>query len=574
MPARENVVAADSGPPSPPPARRLPSHWQSIRLFVGADLQAMSRSWLCRGFLLASALLTLLELKGLQAQQKAASQMLEAVYATYVLVWMHGVIFIAGAALAREADCLNEAILCRGVTRGEYIVGKLVARCLALVLLIGGILLPASFWAMRQDKLVRTTEGYVTSAARDTKVEAWDPKQVFAEVAGPIKETTLKIGDAVRAGDVLAILDDRTVFDELENERRAEENARNEVINARRRAEEARRNVAQAEDALDRAERSLISKDLLSQAEQADRQTDVRGRKRDLKNAESQLRVAEDAIPTAERTVENALTRVRDVRRRLGRTTVTTPVAGFVTEIQARPSQFVNVGSQLFTIAPLDEYQIRVPIYRFEEFKRLKPGLTAYIKIEQTEYRGTIERLGAMTQADRWGRDSNYAIVRFKGDGTLGLLGMPADVKLVLPPPKERVNRVTALLNVLTGQGADGSASRTGSVTTGWMLIALGRVIGCVCLLVTLTLSLLTLLRNNLTAILAAVGLWHISNLFFDFAGLPDLSYLEMVHTMGKVLGGFAKPADELITLGWLYGFAAAFGALAITMFVKRDPPR
>jgi multidrug resistance efflux pump len=490
------------------------------------------------------------------------------------LVWMHAVIFIAGAAFSREADCLNEAILCRGVTRGEYVIGKLGARCLALVVMVVGILLPASLWAMRQDKLVRTTDGYVTSAARNTKVEAWEPKKVFAEIAGPIKEMTLQVGDAVRAGDVLAVLDDRTIFDELENERRGEENARNEVINTRRRAEDARRNVAQAEDALERAERSLINKDLLSQAEQADRQTDVRARKRDLKNSESLFRVAEDAVPAAERAVENALSRVRDVRRRLGHATITAPIAGFVTDIQAHPAQYVNVGFELFAIAPLDDYQVRVPIYKFEEFKRLKTGLTAYVKIEQTEYRGTIERLGAMTQPDRWGRDSNYAIVRFKGDGTLGLLGMPADVRLVLPPPKERVNRVTALFNVLTGQGVAGSASRAGSVTVGWMLIGLAKVTGCVCLLVMLTGALLVLFRNALTAILSVIGLWHISNLLFDFVGLRDLSYLEMVGTMGKVLGGFARPADELITLAWLFGIAAAFGALAITLFITRDPPR
>ena len=157
--------------------RRLPSRWQSTWLFVRTDLATMARSWLCRGFLLASVVLTVIMVKGMQAEQKAASQMLEAVYATYLLVWMHGIIFIAGAALMREADCLNDAILCRGVTRGEYIIGKLISRCLAILLMVGGVLLPTSIWAIRQDKLVRTEDGYVNSAARNTKVEAWDPKK-------------------------------------------------------------------------------------------------------------------------------------------------------------------------------------------------------------------------------------------------------------------------------------------------------------------------------------------------------------------------------------------------------------
>jgi len=436
------------------------------------------------------------------------------------------------------------------------------------------VLLPASFWAIRQDKLVRTDDGFVTAAFRNTKVEAWEPKKVFAQVGGTLKEMSLKVGDAVRSGDVLALLDDRTVFDELETERRGEENARNEVNNARRRFEEAKRNVAQAEDALVKAERGLIAKDLLSTAEQADRETDIRSRKRDLKNTESQLRVAEDAIPAAERAVENAVARVREARRRLGYASVIAPVSGYVTEVLCQPAQFVGVGAQLFTVAPLDEYAVRVPIYKFDEFKRLKTGLTAYIRIEHTEYKGVIDRLGAMTQPDRWGRECNYANVRFKGDGSLGLLGLPADVRLTLPPPPESTNRVTALLNVLTGHGTDGSVSRTTSVTTGWMLIGFAKVLGCAFLLVTLTLAMLTLFRNALTAILGVIGLWHVSNLLFDFAGLKELSYLEMVSTMDKVLGGIAKPADEFTTLAWLFGIAAAWGVLAVALFVSRDPPR
>lgn len=106
--------------------------------------------------------------------------------------------------------------------------------------------------------------------------------------------------------------------------------------------------------------------------------------------------------------------------------------------LEAVYASYVAVGSHLFTIAPLDEFQLRVPVYNFNEFKRLKAGLDAYITIEGTEYTGTIERLGAMTDKDRWGRDSNYAIVRFRGDGTLGMLGMNADVRLVLRRRRKR----------------------------------------------------------------------------------------------------------------------------------------
>lgn len=564
---------ADGASPGPK-GRRLPSRWQSILVLTLADFDAIWRSWLCRGFLLVSALVTVIEMKGMQAKQQTASQMLEAVYITYIVVWMHGVIFIAGGALAREQDCLSDAILSRGITRGEYMSGKLAARCLAILLMIGCVLMPSSFWAIRQDKLVRTEDGYVASHAQNTKVEAWDPKKLFAEANGTVLEKKVEVGDAVRAGDVLAQLDDRFLFHDHENERRGEENARNDVTNCRRRFEDAKRAVAQAEDGLVRAERALIAKDLLSRSEQADKETEIRTRKRDLKNTESQLRITEDAIATAERAVENAQGKVNDARKRLGHSTITAPISGYITEVTVQRGQPVNVGTPLFALAPLDEYQLRVPIYKYEEFKRLKAGLTAYIKIEQTEFTGTIDRLGAATQTDKWGRESNFGIVRFKGNGTLGLLGLNADVRMVIPPPSQQTNRMTTVLNALTGRAANDVKSRTASVTTGWMFISFCKVIGCACLLVTLTLLASAVFRSPLIAILSVIGLWHVSNLLFDFAGLPELSYLEMIRTMDKVLGGIASPYTELGNVAWLFGFATVFGILALIVFIQRDPPK
>jgi multidrug efflux pump subunit AcrA (membrane-fusion protein) len=534
----------------------------------------LTASWLSRGFLLASGILTVLTLKGMQAEQKTAAQMLEGVYVTYLLVWMHGVIFIAGGAFAREQDCLNDAILSRGLTRGEYISGKLLARCVGILLIVGGLLLPGSFWAVRQDQLVRAEAGQVVSKARNTMIEAWDPKKIFAGADGMIIERKVEVGAAVNAGDILVALDDRQLFDQLETERRAEETARNEVANAQRRLEDAQRSVAQIEDAMVRAERALIAKDLLSRFEQADRETDIRARKRDLQTAENQVRIAQDAIATTERTVANAQARVRDARKRLAFATVPSPISGYVTEVLVQAAQHVATGTHLLTVARLDDYEVRVPIYDFEEFKRLKAGLKAFVKVGKTEFTGAIDRLGATTQTDRWGRTSNFAVVRFKGDGTLGLLGLDADVRITLPPREERPGKVAELMNALTGHGTDDLESRTKSVTTTWMLIALAKVLGCAVMLVTLTLLLLVVSRSALVSILGTIGLWHVSNLLFDFAGLPDLSYLEMARTMDKVLGGVASLSEELAGLGWLYGIAAVLASAAVALFITRDPPK
>ena len=179
-----------------------------------------------------------------------------------------------------------------------------------------------------------------------------------------------------------------------------------------------------------------------------------------------------------------------------------------------------------------------------------------------------------MTSKDRWGRMSNYAIVRFQGDGSLGLLGLNADVRMVLPPPETKPTGGEKLMNALTGHGEDDLESRTASVQPPWMLLASGKVFGCCLLLVSFSLLMTVLFRSALVAILGTIGLWHISNLVFDFAGLPELSYLEIVRTMDKVLGGIAAPSDELQSLAWFLAISLTFTLLTVILFRSRDPQK
>ena len=131
-----------------------------------------------------------------------------------------------------------------------------------------------------------------------------------------------------------------------------------------------------------------------------------------------------------------------------------------------------------------------------------------------------------------------------------------------------------ALLDTITGHGVDDAQTRTTSVTSLWMLIGLSKIIGLTCLLIVLSLLAAALFRNALVAILSVTGFWHISNLIFDFMGLPELSYLEVVRTMDKVLGGIAHLSDELVTLAWLFGITSLIGFLTVVIFIHRDPPK
>ena len=64
----------------------------------------------------------------------------------------------------------------------------------------------------------------------------------------------------MQAGDVIAMIDDRKYFDELETDRRLEQDALNEVDNAHRRADNSKRAVAQAEEAQAREDALVVAR--------------------------------------------------------------------------------------------------------------------------------------------------------------------------------------------------------------------------------------------------------------------------------------------------------------------------
>ena len=107
-----------------------------------------------------------------------------------------------------------------------------------------------------------------------------------------------------------------------------------------------------------------------------------------------------------------------------------------------------------------------------------------------------------------------------EGNGTLGLLGMPADVKADpafaqgAAQPRHRyperadwpqIRRIRHAEHF----GYDGLDADRPPERSAWA--------PPICL-VTLTLTALMLFRNALVAILSVVGLYHISNLLFDFS--------------------------------------------------------
>jgi len=102
---------------------------------VRADLLALSRSWVVRGWVLVLALWDFVTLvpKAGQPAPPAASELLSMHLGSYLFVWSTVIILLSAGSFSHEADIVADGILSRACTRTQYIAAKLAARVLVIV---------------------------------------------------------------------------------------------------------------------------------------------------------------------------------------------------------------------------------------------------------------------------------------------------------------------------------------------------------------------------------------------------------------------------------------------------------
>lgn len=84
----------------------------------------------------------------------------------HLLIWATFVIALGASSIASEADIAPDAILCRGVSRWQYFLGKWLARVLVVVVLFVALTMPAI--ALSSLRLANDLSlGGVTRAVRD-----------------------------------------------------------------------------------------------------------------------------------------------------------------------------------------------------------------------------------------------------------------------------------------------------------------------------------------------------------------------------------------------------------------------
>ncbi|HEX4298353.1 MAG TPA: efflux RND transporter periplasmic adaptor subunit [Devosia sp.] len=184
---------------------------------------------------------------------------------------------------------------------------------------------------------------------------------VGAQVSGTIQTLPLKLGDTVKAGDLIAQIDSTNQQNDVKSAQAA-------LASLQAQLDSKQTDLTTAQSGLDRANQ-LQQKNLLSAADQ--------------ETAQSTLATAAAAIAVLKAQISQAQIAVDNANLALSRTKITAPVDGTIVAVLVTPGQSVNANQTTPTIvkiADLDTMVIKAQISEADVTK-VKPGQSATFTI-------------------------------------------------------------------------------------------------------------------------------------------------------------------------------------------------
>jgi RND family efflux transporter MFP subunit len=209
---------------------------------------------------------------------------------------------------------------------------------------------------------------------------------VTSEVSALIKQVPVDVGDTVREGDTLVVLDD--------------DNNRLMLSQAKARLEALKAQIAQAKHRLDRAE-ELLEKNFVSDDELLARQTDL-------------------AVLEANLLEQEVLIRIQNLA--LSRTTIKSPFDAAIVQRQAQVGSYAMPGTVLMTIVQTDGREIDAEID--PRYAVALPAVSDLRFVSQgDEWKVELSRLSSVIETD-----TRILRARFKFSGEPAPIGLTGEL--------------------------------------------------------------------------------------------------------------------------------------------------
>jgi len=271
---------------------------------------------------------------------------------------------------------------------------------------------------------------------------------VSPQVSGRIETLPVDVGDPVKAGDLIALIQpaelevDQAYYQHNVEAMAAQISAAEaDVLAARAQLTEAEASLERAQQLLERTQSVVAAGGLTREAmDQASSGVDV-ARAR-VEAARGRVAASEGAVSAARRQRDAAAAQVERAGIRLSYAEVRAPIPGIVNVRVGRPGEFVNVGQPLVTLVNPADYWVRADIEEsYIESVRLGDKLTVRLpsgtELEGTVfYRGVDAEYATQRDVSRTKRDIRTFEVRLRVDNSDGRLALGMTAYVLLPRPE------------------------------------------------------------------------------------------------------------------------------------------
>lgn len=254
-----------------------------------------------------------------------------------------------------------------------------------------------------------------SQSTKDAYVQA-DFTFVAPQIAGKVDQVFVEENQQVKAGDLLATIDDRDFVVAVDAAKAQVSGANASVASLEARLAQQQNAIhqAQAAVAMDKAELVLARANheryrnlaadgsgTVQAMQQAQSQLNIRLASQEknqagLKAAQQQVAILQAELEKAKAALAQAQAAQAAAELKLSYTRITAPVDGTVGQKSVRVGAFVNTGTPLLAIVPLDAVYIQAN-YRETQLAHIQIGQTVDIKVDAlpgVTLKGTVESLG------------------------------------------------------------------------------------------------------------------------------------------------------------------------------------
>ena len=281
---------------------------------------------------------------------------------------------------------MNETITPVSITTGAPVVKRKKSRR-RLYWIIGGVVgLLALVWLFMPKSVPPTTVTVEKSVKRDItqlvsangKVQPEVEVKISPEVAGEITELPVKVGQAVKKGDLLMKIKPDTYVAQMEQQEAAIKSARS--TNAQQKAQ-----MAKAQQDLNRA-RMLFTQKITSDA--------------DILTAETNFSVASSAFEASLSDIKRAESSMSVTRDLLEKTVISSPIDGVISVLTSQQGERVVAtgafaGTEVMRVADFSVMEIRVQVNE-NDIPLVKMGDPVAVSIDSfagRPFRGTVSQI-------------------------------------------------------------------------------------------------------------------------------------------------------------------------------------